>query len=114
MIDLLKKERPLFVSTVFEKLGLFKTNGTSLSDNFIECFHQILNGVQTEFLSRKSEQLQEFFKSQIRFLENSYQMSFIRSEDPDNSVSIHIHHIHMAYLSPPKDAMNTGKATLNC
>ena len=69
--------------------------------SFPEFFDELLETIQHIFLGRKSDEMEFFFRRQIRFFENSYQAA--HNEGKNHVCPVHIHS-HLAFLIPPNSS----------
>ena len=91
MFELLRRERPLFVNIVLEKLKNFKWEMIQTSEDFADYFDSIVDVIQYKFLHRKSGHMSFFFRRQIRFFENSYQAAHNNGKSLVCAAYIHTH-----------------------
>ena len=95
IFELLCKERPLFVFPVLEKLQNFELTKNSSPDEFAAVFDEMLKAIQSKFIERKEGYMNTFFRGQIVFFENSYQLEHYKSQEHVDSRFIHS---HLAFL----------------
>ena len=103
MLELLRKERPLFINAALEELKQFTLEMVSTPDQVSRVFDQVLFQIQKVFIDRKLIYMNNFFRAQIFYFENGYQMRHYNSKDvhkKEKEVSRHINS-HLAFLNNP-------------
>ena len=93
----LKKERPLFVQSIFKNLSSYLRELDTESKSIIPWFRHILSKFRSAFSVRKSKNFDNFYAHQVQFFLNAYKYSY----NTGKTVCPTLIHSHLAYLTPP-------------